>query len=295
MTLPSFLIIGAARSGTTTLHESLARHPQVFMSRVKEPNYFALAGEELPRGPGSAWLRATSVTTIEAYRALFEDAGGALAVGESSPRYLIHAEAAVRIHALIPEVKLVAILRHPVERAFASWVGLRRDGFDPAPTFEAALLDQDRRSREGWPFASIVDYGFYRRHLEPYLRLFRREQLRVYLFDDLLADPAGLSRDLLAFVGADPGVRLEFARRGQTGRLRHPLLGWLWRHSDRPRRLLRPLLPLPLRDLAYAWVVRGQTRPVLAPQTRARLLALYRDDTLRLQDLLRRDLGAWLV
>jgi hypothetical protein len=167
--LPNFLIVGAGRSGTTSLYEYLRQHPQVFMSRVKEPNYFAFEGE-IPHGPGAAWLRATSVRTREAYEALFAEAGSARAIGEASARYLRSEGAPERIHALLPDARLVGILRNPVG----------------------------------------------------------------------------------------------------------PLVPSTWRHH------------------LNTWAIRDVVRPELRPDTRAALLEFYRDDTLRLQQLIGRDLSAWL-
>lgn len=292
--LPNFLIFGAGRSGTTSLYEYLRQHPQVFMSRVKETNYFAFDGE-IPDGPGAAWLRATSVTTRAAYEALFANAGGARAIGEASPRYLEACGAAARIHALLPDVRLIAILRHPVERAFATYLAHRRDGYDPAPTFEEALADQDRRRQKRWPFEPFVDAGFSGRHLTEYRRLFPARQLRIYLYEDLVRDPHGLMHDLFTFLEVDASVILNLSRRyGRTGVIRNPVIRVLWRRTQRLRMKVGPLLPSTWRHRMNAWAMRDLVRPEMRAETRAALLRLYRDDTLLLQNLLERDLSGWL-
>lgn len=295
MPLPDFLIIGAGRSGTTTLYEILRQHAQIFMPEVKEPNYFAFADGTLPEGPGAAWLRATSLTTRARYEALFANAGDARAIGEASPRYMISAEAAARIHATIPAVRLIAILRHPVERAYANYLAYRRDGVEPAASFEAALADQERRRHAGWPFGAFVDFGFQHRQLARYDALFPARQLRIYLYDDLLRDAAGLVRDVLGFLEVDASWRPDLAQRhGRTGVIRNPLLAALWRHSQRARSMLGPCLPHAWRNAAYGWLMRDLVKPEMKPETRAALLRLYRADTLALQERLGRDLSAWL-
>lgn len=292
MPLPNFLIIGAGRSGTTSLYQYLRQHPKVFMSRVKEPNYFAFA--EGGDGPGAAWLRSTSITTRREYEALFADAGGARAIGEASARYLISAEAPARIRGVIPEVRLIAILRHPVDRALANYLGHRRDGFEPAASFEAALEDQERRRCEGWPLGAFVDFGFYSRQLSRYYQLFPRDQLRIHLYEDLVRDAGGLMRDCLAFLEVDSNLMPDFSQRhGRTGIIRNPLLRWLWRR-ERVRVALAPWLPRAWRDRGYAWLMRDLVRPEMKLETRAHLLGLYREDTLALQDLIGRDLSDWL-
>jgi len=293
--LPNFIIFGAGRSGTTSLYEYLRQHPQVFMSRVKEPNYFAFDGK-IPDGPGATWLRATSVTTREAYEALFANAADVRAIGEASARYLREPNAAARIHALLPDVRLVAILRNPVERAFSTYLAHRRDGYDPAPTFEEALADQDRRRRERWPFGPFVDAGFAGQQLIGYRRLFAPTQLRIYLYEDLVSDARGLMRDLFTFLNVDASIVPDVSRRyGRTGVIRNPVVRLFWRHTQRLRIRVGPLLPSTWRHHANAWAIRDLVRPELRPESREALLRLYRDDTLLLQDLLGRDLSTWLT
>jgi hypothetical protein len=296
MTLPNFLIIGAGRAGTTSLHHYLRQHPEVFMPERKEPSYFAWANGVLPSGiPGADWLRQTVVTTRPAYEALFAGATGARAIGETSPAYLASAEAPARIRAMIPDARLVAILRDPVERAHAQWLGLRRDGVDPAPTFEEALRQEDRRISAGWPYAGLTRNSFYHRLLSRYVEQFPPEQIRVCLFDELVADPLALMRDLFTFLGVDPGFVPDVSRRhGGTGRVRNPVLRALWTGTAGARRVVRPLVPQRWRDGMFAWITHDGVKEPLAPVTRARLVGLFRDDVLALQDMLGRDLSAWL-
>lgn len=294
--LPNFLIIGAGRSGTTSLHRYLGQHPDVFMSAVKEPSFFRFADGEIPfRGPGTEWLRRTAVTTRAQYEALFAAAGGARAIGEASPGYLIDHAVPARIHAVIPGARLVAILRHPVERAHAAYLGLRRDGLDPAPTFEEALADEDRRLREGWPFAGLARNGFYHRMLVRYYERFPRERIRVHLFEDFVARPGVVLRDVFAFLGVDPSFVPDVSRRhGATGIVKNPVVRALWTRSETARRLVRRFLPLRWRDRAFGWVTSDLVKPPLAPATRAALLDVFREDILALQALIGRDLSSWL-
>ena len=296
VTLPNFLIIGAGRAGTTSLHHYLRQHPEVFMPERKEPSYFAWADGALPSGvPGTDWLRETVVTSRTAYEAMFADARGARAIGEASPAYLASSDAPARIQATIPDARLVAILRDPVERAHAQWLGLRRDGVDPAPTFEEALRQEDRRISAGWPYAGLTLNSFYHRLLSRYYERFPPEQIRVCLFDELAADPLALMRDLFTFLGVDPGFVPDVSRRyGGTGTVRNPMLRALWTGTASARHLVRPLLPLQWRNAVFAWITRDGMKEPLAPATRAQLVERFRDDVMALQGLIGRDLSAWL-
>ena len=110
---PTFMIIGAARSGTTALYDLVRQHPQVFMSAIKEPNYFAFEGEPLDwEGPGKEFVN-NSVARWEDYCALFAPAPDNTARGEASPLYLWSPDAAQRIKARLPDVRMIAVLRNP--------------------------------------------------------------------------------------------------------------------------------------------------------------------------------------
>ena len=297
MTLPNFLIIGAGRSGTTSLYEYLRCHPDVFMSDVKEPGYFAYMDGNLPtKGRHSEWVRRNAVISRERYEKLFAPAGSATAVGEASPIYLIHPDAADRIRAALPDVRLIAILRHPIDRAHAAWFGLLRDGDESSPTIEEALKVEESRLGDGWtPSAGLVRNGLYHQMLSRYFDRFPRHRIRVYLFDDLLRDPNGLLRDLFTFLDVDPTFVPDLSRRyGATGVVRNPVLRVLWRNSRVPRRLLRPVLPRRWRDAGFAWATRDLVKPPLAPATRAALMERFRPDIVALQDLIGRDLAGWL-
>jgi hypothetical protein len=294
MTLPTFLIIGCGRSGTTSLYRYLRQHPQIFMCPVKEPSYFSWTDEMARTGEGVPWYD-TSVKTLAAYEALFSGVTSETAIGEASPRYFFSPQAPERIHRLIPDARLVAILRHPAERAHAVYVGSRRDGYETAPTFEEAIRQCEEGKREKWPFRHYLRQCEYHRHIARYLGIFPRAQLRLYLFEDLAADAAALLRDLLAFLGVDSTFRFDLSRRyAPSGQIGNPFLGVLWRHSLALRLAVRPYLPEGLRDLATRTLLRSVVKPEMKPETRARLLRHYRDDTLRLQDLMGRDLSHWL-
>ena len=199
MTLPTFLVIGAAKSGTTSLHRYLASHPEVFMSSVKEPNYFSFAaGVPAFRGfaddqPGSVRDRRAyddcryrnAITDLAAYRGLFREAGRYRCAGESSPTYLYVAEAADRIGQLIPGARFVAILRNPVERTYSQYLHLRRDGHEPLG-FADALKAEDSRIRDGWsPTYHYRARGFYGRQLRPYLERFDPSSVKIVFYEDL--------------------------------------------------------------------------------------------------------------
>src|SRR3954452_18181658 len=141
MTMPNFLILGAAKAGTTALYHYLKQHPEVCMSEIKETNFFALMGKPLDfRGPGDdEHINRFSVTTWGDYQSRFPDRTDARAVGEASPLYLYSPDAPGRIARWMPKAKLVVILRDPVARAYSAFLHLVRGGRGTVRVFGGAL------------------------------------------------------------------------------------------------------------------------------------------------------------
>lgn len=132
MALPDFFLAGAPKAGTTALHAALAQHPSLFMSAVKEPKFFLTDGPPPTRGgPGDVKTYREHVWRQADYEALFDPAPAGQLRGESTPFYLHNRDAQRRIRALIPDAKLIVVLRDPVERAHSNWAHLWSAGLDP--------------------------------------------------------------------------------------------------------------------------------------------------------------------
>jgi hypothetical protein len=295
MDLPNFFIIGAGKAGTTSLYEYLCQHPQVFMSAVKEPRFFALEGEPPFRGPAAAEIAARSIWTFEAYQSLFRQANGKAAVGEASPMYLYSHVAAGRIHQRVPQARLIAILRDPAERAFSDYLMNVAAGWETLG-FADALRQEGQRWHERWAWGHYTRQGFYHEHLSRFYALFPHDRVRVYLFEDFTRDPASVCRDAYEFLEVDPAFQADCSARYQaTGVVRHR---WLRRLLNSPHPFKSALKPWVPRRFRHAYVrlqAWNLARPTIPDDCRQALCALFRQDTLRLQDLIGRDLSRWLA
>lgn len=278
------------------MHHFLGRHPEIFICPVNEPNFFAVRDGGLPRaGPGMEWLERRSLCDEGAYRRSFDGAKGERAIGEVSPRYMATPGTAERIASVLPEVKLVAILRQPAERAFSSFVSLRRDGIEPLADLRLAIRDEPRRLAEGWGLGRYTETGRYAQHLEPYFEHFPRDHIRVYLHDDLQEDPRGLFADLFEFLGVSRDVELgDLPRLNPTGEIRNSLLGVAWRRTHWLRGKVGDFVPTRLRDPVFERIMGTTVKPEFPPELRAELTERFRPDIDRLQELLGRDLSHWL-
>ena len=303
-TLPEFLVIGAAKSGTISLYHYLAQHPDVFMCPVNECNFFALekadwASEYL--GPvDRLYVDQHCVKTMESYQALFNDAKSGQAVGESSPLYLFSRTAPFQIHHHVPKAKIIAILRQPVDRAFSNYQDFRRAGIEPIRDFREAIRAEPLRHTQGWgpwPFWYYSGMGFYARQLQTYYDLFGSEQVFVGLYEDLRDDAAGLMKRIYEFIEVDGTYRLDASTRHNLGGVpRHDWIQQLILKPNSAKNLLKKIVPEgvrhEIRDRLSDW---NTIKARLDLAVRNELNEMYREDIAALQTLIGRDLSHWLM
>jgi hypothetical protein len=290
--LPDFLVIGAARAGTTSLHNYLRQHPELFVCSRKELNFFSADD------PWPSRRKSLPVRTLAEYAGHFQDAASHQIVGEVSPRYLVSEAAPDRIRAVLPRAKLIATLREPVARAVSHYAMDRRDGLETRTFEEAIRADLEAFVRSGC-CGILLRGGLYASQLERYFARFDRSRIQIHLFEDLEADSAALLRRVFGFlevddrfVPPDAGVRYNAAG-VPTRRLADALL--------RKRRItsaIRRRLPRALRRPALRWIEQHRASALesnpISPEIEAELSAFYQEGTLRLQDLIGRDLSQWL-
>jgi hypothetical protein len=210
--LPDFLLMGAPKAGTTALHAALALHPELFLSPVKEPKYY-LCGDSPPpayRGPGDAHSNQEWIWQRQRYVDLFSTAGDDQRAGESTPFYLYHRDARRRIAADLPNARLVAVLRDPVDRAYSNWMHLWADGLEPCADVVTACDLEPRRVDEGWaPFWHYRGLGMYGRQLADLFEHFPREQVLLLRYRALVDDPRTALNAVCRFLGVGEDVVTE--------------------------------------------------------------------------------------
>ena len=209
--LPQFVLAGAPKAGTTALHAALATHPGLYLSPVKEPKFYLTDGRPPPRsgqqGPGDAHSAREWVWRRDRYVRLFAGAPAGAVRGESTPFYLYDRAAQRRLVADVPDVKVVAVVRDPVDRALSNWVHLRADGLEPVADFGRAVELEEHRIAAGWaPFWHYTGLGRYGEQLRDLLTVLPREQLLVLRFREVVSEPARTLDRVSAFLGVAPGL-----------------------------------------------------------------------------------------
>jgi hypothetical protein len=276
VTLPNFIVIGAPKAGTGSLHDYLRQHPDIYMPNKKDPRFFCVwQGANRLRFP---------VQTLAEYEALFADVAGETAIGESTALYFWSKVAPARIKATVPDAKLIVSLREPVQRAFSIYhMNLRTEGHNEGLSFLQAL--------EVDPLLRRTYHG----GLSAWLEHFDRRQIKVLLFEDLARDTLGTVQGLFAWLGVDPGFEpdLKISNPGGVPRAR-----WLHRlmTNDHLRTFARKKLPEALvykaKDLRSLNLDKSRMR--MTEAERAGAYAFFEEDILRTQDLLDMDLTGWL-
>jgi Sulfotransferase family len=272
--LPNFFIAGAPKSGTTSLYHYLDQHPEIYMSPIKEPHYFA---SEIRLERFSEGLRPKAEQDAHALRAyldgpmrekrfggvvtewrdylkLFHQAEAQKAIGEASVCYMWSESAAANIRRAIPDARIILVLRNPVEMAFSMYLQTVASGAIDCTFREAIEMGLDQRGGKIDVMHPFLDLGLYYEQVKRFLAAFPEERVRIYWYEDYQADPARMLAAVFRFLEVDSNFS-----------------------PDLSKRYLEASMPNVLLDQA----------------DRAFLTEFYRNDIRELAGLLRRDLSGW--
>lgn len=300
---PNLFIVGAPKSGTTSLYEYLKGHPQVFMSAVKEPCYFATDLAFDRSGNFLVYERDAAL-----YQELFADAGDAKLRGEGSTRYLYSHDAPALIHRASPDARIIAMLRNPVDMIQSLHAHKLAGGTEDLASLEEALdAEADRAAGRRLPefsnpkLATYRDRARYGEQLPRWFDEFGRDRVRVIIFEDMVRDTPGEFRALLEFLGVDPtyapesftahnaahGTRSALVRRLGRGRVAQWLAWRVLPHIIGATRTRSMAQRFGHSRINRRTVPRGK----LAPELRRRLEDDFAPDVARLSSLLGRDMS----
>lgn len=289
---PNFLIIGAAKSGTTSLYQYLSQHPEIYMSPFKEPNFFSAmcVPKELAH-----LLRV--ITDLEEYQKLFDGVTKEKAFGEATTYYLAYPQVAEKIYQHIPNVKLIVILRNPAERAYSAFTYALQLRTESCQSFEEALTKDQERKKQNNTYKMYREMGCYFALLQNYYKLFSKEQIKVCLYDDLRQNPRELLKDIFQFLEVDDSFTVNFEQVfNPTRKVRSRILFNFLTRPNPIHDFLIKVIPLKVRKMLRVYERNlGEKFPPMPENIKVELLKEYREDILSLQDLIGRDLSMWLA
>ena len=285
MILPNFLIIGAQKSATSAIYKQLKVHSEIYLPERKEIAFFS---DEKNYQKGSNY-----------YASFFKGGKNAKAIGEATPNYLHIDTVPKRIHALIPEVKLICCLRNPIERAYSAFLMQISKGSEPiGRTFEEAIFHS--------PY--YIEYGMYATQLERYYKYFSRDQLKIILFEDLKEKPMSVYNEICVFLDIKKFSNEEFVvkktNRGgiPKSKLVQSATNKLYKFRNRVRDTSFSFLVTNkivdnmsrnMRNRVSRWNRKVGSYPELQPQIKERLIPLFEEENKRLEQIIHRDLSIW--
>jgi hypothetical protein len=295
--------VGAPKAGTTALHAALARHPEIFVSSPKEPKYWLCDDAPPPHyaGPGDRHSQQEWIWRRSDYDALWTGARDDQVRGESTPFYLWSRGAHRRIAEALPSVKVIAVVRDPIDRAYSNWMHLWCDGLEPVDDFTSAFGLEESRVAQGyapfWRYRALGLYGEQLAHLYSYVD---PDRVLVLRYRDLVDEPAATLDRACAFLGVRTGQLTSIPRDNSRTYVipgwRPRVIGPLVRAGAWGGQFVRPevwraVSPSITRHL----VTHGAAvRPHLTETEREALLPAFADDIALLSSLTGDDYSAWL-
>ena len=296
--LPNFIAVGAPRSGTTSLYYYLRQHPQVFLPSQKELHYFSYPQlMQRQGGPGDRFVVAGLCGEADAYASHYRRVKEEAVIGEISPSYLYFSDVAGRITEELGMVKILMILRNPMEKTFSQFMHMVGEGRETL-SFEEALSQEEKRRAEGWGDIWLyTESSLYSSGLEKYLKVFGRANVKVIIFDDFKKDPKKILREVFQFLNINDRFICDTS--GMFGKSGIPRMRWFARLIDSPNPfylLARAMIPSSVsKPIKRRLVQMNQgAKPHLNHETRDRLHELFSQDISRLESLLDRHLN-WSI
>ena len=294
MTIPNFLIIGAAKAGTTSLYSYLEQHPDIYMSPIKEPRFFAPEFYTSNRKGFTRGSKHSKPMTIDSYLELFEDVGYEKAVGEASTEYLYFAEVPKRIQQYNPSMKMIVLLRNPIERAYSAYCYQLRDGCETL-SFEAALEQEENRKKSGWrPGWLYTESSLYYTQLKRYYDVFDTSQIRVYFAEELRHNASQVVKDVCNYLEVDSEFTFEKSKKNVSYTPRNTFMNRLIKRNKIINGATKIAIPKRIRESLSQKFFREKRKSELSAETRKKLAFYFQRDVLNLGELLNRNLSHWL-
>ncbi|MCF6151587.1 MAG: sulfotransferase [Candidatus Kuenenia stuttgartiensis] len=290
--LPDFLIVGAAKSGTTSLYHYLKQHPQIFMPENKEPWFFSFA--EATKKDEEIFNRKNIITDFNEYLNLFNDAKVSQIFGEASTCYLYIYKNTIenikKYYSNWKELKIIIVLRNPTDRAFSHYLSDITIGHGINLSFKEVI--EKWKLKQLSRFYNYIDYGFYFNQIKSYKDNFNK--VKIYLFEDLETNPSLMVCDLFDFLNVDdsfvPDTRLKY-----NPTIDSTFLGNLIYKPNLIKGTIKALLPYSIRTKIKGKIAGSHTLKLRLEDSEINALKkIYREDILKLQELINRDLAHWL-
>jgi len=312
---PNFFMVGVVKGGTTSLHHYLSQHPEIYMSPVKETNYFSRGDIDIKAfskdyahdvnvdlrkffaGDMKQTIHIAHIAAEQDYNRLFSNVGKEKAIGEASNSYILYPNTAKEISKQVPNAKIIMMLRHPAERAYSQYVMNLRLGKTLSTDLINEFTEDDAKAVKGWGANhQYLSIGLYYEQIKRYYDVFPPEQILVCWYGEYRKEPQKVVRSIYEFLEVDPDFQVDTSQKLNAAGV--PRFGkmnyWLnqsgiisWAKRNFPRSLRKPFKK-------WMYSEGKEDIPEMSDQEREWLVNYYRSDIEKLSALLDKDLSHWL-
>ncbi len=310
MGTPNFFIVGAAKSGTTSLYNYLDQHPDVYMSPIKEPHYFSkdiklqdfnkeyrehntfdiikyLAKNKLEK------KHIAYINDLDSYLQLFREQRNEKCIGEMSSGYLYSKEAAQRIYDFNPHSKIIVILRNPIERTFSHWLMGLQIGLVKNQNFLDAVMQDYALEKKGWGISyTYIELGLYFEQIKRYYDIFPSNNIKIFLFDDLQENAKKVSAELFAFLDINLFESIDYNKKYNVTKLPKNAFIKNLIHNKFLKLLTSPI-PTSAKNILKNTLYSQKPIPKLTKYDRESLIPFFKEDIKKLEYLINRNLTNW--
>lgn len=294
--LPNFLVVGASKSGTSSIYHYLKQHPDIFLSNIqKEGRYFSQMPGDY-NGPGDKNLDDSITRDLNLYKALFHGYRNEKAIGDISPEYLYFYENAIPLikKDLGDKVKIIIILRSPVERAFSAYAHFKRDKRETL-TFEDALDKEKERKAKNWVWAwQYKNSGLYYKQVKAYVDNF--QNVKVLIFEDFNKDPQRILSEICTFLCVSNDFEFDTTYKyNVSGQPKNQVLYKL-ETSRGLINFIKKLIPASFVSKMKKNLTgeKQMVKSKIDDRTRKALIDFFKEDVLKLQEMIKTDVSHWL-
>ncbi len=289
------MIVGAMKAATTSLYSYLKQHPDIFMPEIKEPKFFNnLAKDQSFKLEGKGLKK---ITTFQQYYSLFKNAKNQTAIGEASPSYLFDKECASLIHTHLPKVKIIIVLRQPIDRAYSHFLHAKRADKERISSFELAFTEKERREKKKRTPHYYKEKGYYTEQVKRYYELFPEENIKIILFEELTNSPTKVSQEIFQFLNIDSSFCPNTKKKENVSGVPKGIFGWaimkLRYYNLMPDIQFSKYLPGFIIDLISKLAYKKK-KPLKKSLRHEFTHRFYKDDILQLQKIINKDLKNWL-
>jgi hypothetical protein len=311
---PNFFVIGAAKCGTTTLYNFLEQHDEVYMSPIKEPHFFCSDirienfSDEYKRYVASRGLNINEyvetdlqkkhwewyVDDFNTYLKLFKNVNQEKAIGEISNGYLFSTVAAHEIKNKYPDAKIIMILRNPVSRAYSHYLANLRDGRTTL-SFREEVEHDNKKSRKGWCIShNYVEMGLYYDQVKRFLDMFPKNQVLIFLNEELKSNPQNVGERIFEFIGVNPFAKINYSAKQNEAKIPKSAKLIKFLTQTGIKRKIFHLLPESIQAKIKPIFFQKGAVPKMSDDDRKWMLHFFKEDIEKTQTLIERDLSNWL-